>query len=461
MHAEPNWTRLPAAAEAAEIGQYGALVRLARTAAGLTLEGAGRLVGYSASTLSRLESGKRPLTDVRVLRRLAGALDIPPRMFGLAEAGVVAIPITGSADRVPAHSGDPVREGGDSPVRRRDMLGVLGGGLVGIAGLAGLPLLSADPAPGAVGNPARDLISLLERVLLYGNGPVPAVGPAALRAGLAGVRADFQASRYQALAHRLPGLLAAVEGGPADPAVAAELYNTAAHVCIKLKATGLGWLAADRALFAARDAVDAGVTANITRNVATLLRGAGRYDTAQHLALGAADRLSVSGSSVSAEHLSLYGMLLCNAGYAAAQAGDRPRSTELLDAAQAAAERLGGDRNEHWTAFGPTEVLLHRISAAWRLGDAGTAIDHARQVHSGAIRLPERQARYWIDVARAFDQWGKPAESFRALRIAETVAPEELCVQPKVRALALRLLATPTTPAMSGLRQFAVRVGAR
>jgi tetratricopeptide (TPR) repeat protein len=251
-----------------------------------------------------------------------------------------------------------------------------------------------------------------------------------------------------------------VDGNETDAAATAELYNTAVHVCIKLKVTGLDWLAADRALAAARQAADPAVSANVTRNVATLLRGAGRYDTAQRLALEAADRLPLSRATISAEHLSLYGMLLCNAGYAAAQAGDRSRCAELLDEASATAARLGGDRNEHWTAFGPTEVLLHRISAAWRLGDAGTAIDYARKIRPGTIRLPERQARYWVDVARAFDQWGKPAQCYRALCIAETAAPEEVRAQPKVRALARDLLAAPSSPALSGLREFATRLGA-
>lgn len=138
---------------------------------------------------------------------------------------------------------------------------------------------------------------------------------------------------------------------------------------------------------------------------------------------------------------------------------DRSRCTELLDEADTAAAQLGGDRNERWTAFGPTEVLLHRISAAWRLGDAGTAIGYARKIRTGTIRLPERQARYWVDVARAFDQWGKPAECYRALRIAETAAPEEIRARPKVRALVGNLLGAPTNPAFSGLRDFAGRLG--
>jgi hypothetical protein len=403
-----------------------------------------------------MESGQRPLTNVIVLRQLATELGIPLRLFGLTSIGVVADRLAGTADKVPTgQPRDRLQEGGDDPVRRRELLS-------GLAGLAIMvPVLPAGPTDAsAASDPASDLVAGLERVLLYGAGTAQSIGPAELRAGLAGVRADFQSSRYRALAARLPGLLASVDGGAVEPALAAELYNTAVHVCIKLKATGLDWLAADRALAAARLSDDAAVNANVTRNVVSLLRGAGRYDTAQQLALQAADRLPLTGSVITAEHLSLYGMLLCNAGYAAAQAGDRSRCAELLDEADAAAARLGGDRNEHWTAFGPTEVLLHRISAAWRLGDAGTAISYARKIRTGTIRLPERQARYWVDVARAFDQWGKPTDCYKALRIAETAAPEEVRSQPKVRGLAHKLLAAPTSPALSGLREFASRLGA-
>lgn len=67
--------------------------------------------------------------------------------------------------------------------------------------------------------------------------------------------------------------------------------------------------------------------------------------------LDAADALPVGGATATTEHLSLYGILLCNAGYAAAQAGDRSRSQELLADAHRAAARLGGNFNARWTAF--------------------------------------------------------------------------------------------------------------
>lgn len=151
-------------------------------------------------------------------------------------------------------------------------------------------------------------------------------------------------------------------------------------------------------------------------------------------------------------------MLLGNAAYAAAQAGDRPRSTELLDLADDAANRLGADRNEHWTAFGPTNVTLHRVSAAFALGDAGTAIAHAHAVTPADLRLPERRSRYWVDVARAYHQWGKPEPCYQALRIAERQAPEEIRARPIVRDLTRHLLEEPTP--LPGVRDLARRVGA-
>lgn len=452
MNTDPSWADLPCARQAIAEGQNGTLLRLARTAAGLTLDQAGRQIGYSAATLSRMERGKQPLTDVMVLRRLAAAFDIPPRLFGLADpSGVFATHWPPAGDRVPATS---ATEGGDDPVQRREVLG-------GLAGLATAPLLTSAAVPGGASpDPTPELVTGLEEALLRPTGPVRPIGPAELRKGLAAVKSDFQASRYRGLANQLPGLLARVEGAPVDSSVAAELYNTATHVLIKLKVPGLDWLAADRALAAARQAGDPAVVANVTRNLATLCRGAGRYDTAQRLALDAAGQLTTTGPNTTTEHLSRYGILLCNAGYAAAQAGDRSRCRELLDEADAAARRLGADYNAHWTAFGPTNVILYRISASYALGDAGTAIEHARRIPPELIRLPERQARYWVDVARAFEQWGKPAQCFQALIAAERVAPEEVRAQPKVRALAAGLLAGPSHAGMTGLRQFATRVGA-
>jgi hypothetical protein len=74
------------------------------------------------------------------------------------------------------------------------------------------------------------------------------------------------------------------------------------------------------------------------------------------------------------ESLSVSGSLLLRGAIAAADAEDRDGSMTMLNEAEQAGSRLGGDYNHRWTAFGPANVLLHRVTIAVRLGDAGAAI---------------------------------------------------------------------------------------
>lgn len=447
--APPAWLTLPAARDAAAQQRYGALLRLARTEAGLTLAQAGQLTGYSAATLSRLERGIQPLTDVRVLRRLAAVFAIPPDVFGLTDTPSMSSTRTAPTATRLVDTGS----GQGGPVRRRQFLNVA-------SAVAAAPLLDATNP--AVHNPGRLLVTSLENVVHQRPQTRATMPPDRVRRGMIAVKAYFQASRYRQLAERLPTLLAtATADGSTDPAVVAELYNTATHVLIKLEVGGYGWLTAERALTAARTSGDPAVIANVTRNAATLYRRAGRYDLAENLALDAAEQLPISRSDATAEHLSLYGMLLCNAAHSAAKAGDRSRANELLGYADRSAANLGGDRNAYWTAFGPTNVISHRISSAFALGDAGAAIAHAARVPPGAIRIPERLSRYWVDVARAYHAWGKPARCYQALLTAERYAREEVRSRPVVRALAADLLSAPRQTGMREVREFAIRVGVK
>lgn len=109
----------------------GIIVRKTRTSQGLTLAELGERVGYSAAQVSRYERGIAPLTDVVVLRRFASALAIPPQVFGLASTPVTTRPRHGNpvkATARPSHdpsstvAGGPGWEGGEDPVRRRELL---------------------------------------------------------------------------------------------------------------------------------------------------------------------------------------------------------------------------------------------------------------------------------------------------------------------------------------------------
>jgi hypothetical protein len=135
----------------------------------------------------------------------------------------------------------------------------------------------------------------------------------------------------------------------------------------------------------------------------------------------------------------MYGTLLEVAAYTAAVDGNRPAASELISEASATATRLGGDANHRFTAFGPANVTLYQVSIAQVLGDNGTAIEHAKTLRPAAIPTAERQGRYWIDVARAYHQWGR--------------------YRPPVHRIAEDLIRADRRQSLPGLAAFARRIG--
>jgi hypothetical protein len=76
---------------------------------------------------------------------------------------------------------------------------------------------------------------------------------------------------------------------------------------------------------------------------------------------------------------------------------------DQMRSAQEAADRLGEDRDDFGTEFGPTNVALHAVAVAVELGDAGTAFRRAASVDASGPST-ERRARFLVDVARAHHQ---------------------------------------------------------
>lgn len=440
----------------------GAIVRAARHAQGLTLAELGRRTGYSASQVSRYERGLSPLTDTRVLRRFAVALALPLRVFGLlpevAErcgepVGRNTVPSAACAPNVVA---GPWREDGDDPVRRRQLL-------TGTVGLAAASALGASAARLRVPDPAGGL-----EELLYGRGldaePVPL---ATLRTATARVRRLFQDARYDRLSAELPNLIATAtatrehadgdERRPIDASVA-DAYIVASGFMVKLGDDELAFATADRAAQAAAASGDPLTLADARRGIATVMRRTGHPDRARALLIIAADDID-PGRGATPEQLSMYGTLLQVAAYTSAVDGDRDQAHELITAAHATAARLGHDANHRHTVFGPTNVALYQVSIAQVLGDNGIAIACAKTINPAQIPTAERQGRYWIDVARAWHQWGKPEACYRALRAAERAAPAEVRYRPPVHRMTTDLLRADRRVTLPGLRAFASRVG--
>ena len=195
------------------------------------------------------------------------------------------------------------------------------------------------------------------------------------------------------------------------------------------------------------------------RAVTHAVLASGHHRQATGFALTAAQQLSDAISLTTLDGVSLYGALLLRAAVTAAHGEDRPTALGLLDEAGRRAAGVYPDANAYWTFFNPVNVSLHRVHVAARLGDAGVAIDHARRVDLGKVTLAERRACLYIDVARAYTQWGKHDRAYRALCAAERAAPQEVTSNRSVHQLVQELERRCPATVKNGLRQFARRIG--
>ena len=115
-----------------------------------------------------------------------------------------------------------------------------------------------------------------------------------------------------------------------------------------------------------------------------------------------------------------------------ARRGNAEEARGHLKAANGLARRLGADRDDYGTEFGPTNVALHAVAVEVELGNAAEALRLANQVNAASLS-PERQARFLVDVARAHAQRRDVPRAVAALTDAESLAPGEIADSRRVR----------------------------
>jgi hypothetical protein len=202
-------------------------------------------------------------------------------------------------------------------------------------------------------------------------------------------------------------------------------YQAASAAFARQDEADASWMAADRGIRAAESAgMPLWVLAGHFRMTHAFIR-LQRFDQAEYVALHSIEALetAVSASDAPPEVLSLYGALHLVTAVLRAREGNRSSAREHLDKASQVAARLEGDRNDFGTEFGPTNVLLHRVSIAADLGDAGEALETAASIDPTGLSL-ERQARFWLDVARCHAQRRHIGDGTKALLKAEGLSPE-------------------------------------
>lgn len=290
-----------------------------------------------------------------------------------------------------------------------------------------------------------------------------------IRRQVAAVHRTYQAAHYTACIDRVTPLLVDVDRGarlsgprPEEFILAhVSAYVVAAKMLTKLGATDLAMLASDRA---ARAAVDSGsevARGTAAYQVACALLRADRSDDAEHLAVRMAEQVQEAARSDAPSVVSVAGALWLIAAVIAARRLDREEAFSRLDRADSLAGLLGHDANYAWTAFGPTNVLLHKISVATEMGDAGEALRIAADLDTSNFPegLASRRAQVHLDLAWAQAQRKRDAEATLHLLEAERTAPEALRYNVIVRELLREMLARSGKQKTRALHDLAVRSG--
>ncbi|GHJ17976.1 helix-turn-helix domain-containing protein [Micromonospora sp. AKA38] len=244
----------------------------------------------------------------------------------------------------------------------------------------------------------------------------------------------YQDSRFGYVTGRLPDLLhraqAAAdrhEGDDQDQArrLLGLAYQLTATQLTKLGEVDLAWIAADRGLAAVRPTGDPLITGSLFRSVGHALHATGRYTEAVRLTEDAAGYLEPHLAHASPALLSVYGTLFLSGSMAAARSNDAGTTRTFLTAAEHAADQLGNDANHLWTAFGPTNVAIHRVATAAELGDVQVAVNLGPRVDTTGLPM-ERRVRHALEVARAYSSWNRVDDAQAALLEAEQMAPEQV-----------------------------------
>ncbi|WP_327107857.1 helix-turn-helix domain-containing protein [Nonomuraea glycinis] len=347
---------------------------------------------------------------------------------------------------------------GEKVVRRREFVG-----------LTGATLFSAVlTQPGSVQGVAVD-VEKIAAVLVDHSTPMNSpTDLKSLASTVAAAKRDYQACRYAQVTAKLPTLLRSLRATCASldgeerlraQALSAEAYHVTASILLKQEDKGLAWLAADRSVQAAHASQSPLMIGSSARVITRALMDGGHHHAATDLARGAAERMDADLAVPSADDLSVYGSLLLCGAIAAANSGSRHNAAELLDEATEVGARLGHDANHMWTAFGPTNVLCHRVNAALRLGDAGTAIDYARQVELNKLSISERKATLLLDTARAFLMWNQHDKALHLLRAAGELAPEEITGRPSALRMVRDILDTAPSTIRREVREYVAILG--
>lgn len=280
----------------------------------------------------------------------------------------------------------------------------------------------------------------------------------------------YQAAEYERLVMRLPELLLAADVlhrvcDDSDRRAALDgyvsVYVVTAKLLTKAGAGELALMAADRCATAAIEAGSPEAQGVAAYQVVCALLRADRPEDADALAVRMAIQMQARARSDAPSLVSVAGSLWLIAAVIAARMADGGEARKRLDAADQLQGMLGHDANFAWTAFGPTNVAIHRVSVAAELGDPADALRVAAAVDLENLPpgLRSRRAQVHLDLAWAQAQRKRDADAVLHLLEAERAAPAVIRYNVAVREIVREMLARTKRSKANALHDLAIRSG--
>ncbi|MFF7637867.1 helix-turn-helix domain-containing protein [Kitasatospora sp. NPDC008050] len=335
-------------------------------------------------------------------------------------------------------------EQGDRPTSPATIAALARALQIPVAELTGQPYLSElqqDQLDGLI-QPVREALDV------YDLGVDPEVAPRALAelaAHAEALCAAVREARLRDVASQLPGLItevtSAAHASPSAEAwtVLASTYRTAYDVTTKLGFADLCAVALDRMAWAAERASDP-VVAGVRQYLRSLayLR-AGQYRTGERLVTLGMGMLQQADAS--RERDVAVGQLHLGAAVIAARAQDSGSTEGHLSEAGRVAELTGPAERVHWLSFGPTNVVVHRVSVMAELSQYQQAVSAAADVVIPESWPASRRSHHLAEVAHAQLWIGQNEAALRNLQAARAAAPQQTRYHPVVRETVAGLVA--------------------
>lgn len=237
----------------------------------------------------------------------------------------------------------------------------------------------------------------------------------------------------------------------------ARAYWAAACTLAHLRQPDSAFVAIREAIGVANEANDPLLAATLRGTVSWQLLVNGRFNEAERLALRAAESIEPHGD-VENPHLSAYGSLILTGATAAARGQKKPQARDLIDVASETAERIGADRDDYETAFGPSQVAMQRVDVGIVTEEYGTALQDARLMPRNPSLPLAALARHNTDKAFAHVQLGQDEKAQKIILATESMAPDWMRHQTLAKTVTRELLAREAR-ASTPLRDLATRIG--